>query len=65
MSGALASPLVLMLRAGHNDVQLSREDMRRICIWIDLNVPFYGVYQPEHVDAQRRGEVVPLDEILQ
>ena len=63
--GAQASPLVQMLRAGHNDVQLGPEELRRICIWIDLNVPFYGVYQPEHVAAQRRGEVVPLDEILQ
>lgn len=62
--GARASGLYRLLEEGHEDVRLSREELERIAIWIDLNVPFYGVYEPEHVAAQRAGDAVPIEGIL-
>ncbi len=54
--GAQASKLYQMLKAGHHDVQLSKEDMHRITLWLDCNSDFYGSY--ENTLAQSRGEVV-------
>lgn len=62
--GARVSKLVQMLREGHRGVNLPAEDLARICLWVDLNVPFYGCYEPAHVAMQRRGEVVPEGEML-
>lgn len=61
--GARRSRLIELLRAGHHGVRLDRESLERLVLWVDLNVPFYGVYEPAHVAAQRAGKVVPLDEI--
>ncbi len=61
--GAIGSGLMKMLREGHEDVQLSDEEMRRLATWIDMNAVFYGVYK---LDKQRRelgGEVFPLPEL--
>ena len=66
--GAQASKLVQMLRQGSmggETLDLSPEERRRIYLWIDLNVPFYGVYLPEHVAAQRSGENVPVAALMQ
>jgi hypothetical protein len=61
---ALASPLVLMLREGHQKVALTDDELRRIATWIDLNAVFYGVYEPESLLAlQRAGKPVPMPEI--
>ncbi|MBM3474889.1 MAG: hypothetical protein FJX75_16630 [Armatimonadetes bacterium] len=62
--GARASRLTALLREGHEGVKLPPEDLERISLWIDLNVPFYGVYEPEQVAAQKRGEVASLDTLL-
>ncbi len=62
--GARKSHLVSMLRDGHEGVAVPSEDLRRLCLWIDLNCPFYGAYEPEHVAIQRKGGVVPLEELL-
>ena len=43
-AGAAKSRLVAMLRAGHNGVKLSAEEMDRITCWIDLLVPCFGDY---------------------
>ncbi len=56
--GALASPLYQMLEKGHYDVKLSDEEMHRIILWLDCVSNFYGVYETEGQEAQRRGEVV-------
>ncbi len=56
--GARASKLFEILERGHYDVQLSKEDMHRITVWLDSYSPFYGVYEPEGGKAQLRGEVV-------
>ena len=42
--GSHRSRLVDVLRNGHKDVVLSKEDMERIITWIDLNAPYYGRY---------------------
>ena len=33
-----------MLRAGHHDVKLSREEFIKLVTWVDANAPFYGSY---------------------
>jgi hypothetical protein len=54
--GARAAPLLEYLDRSHYGVQLSREDFRRIVLWLDANSEFYGAY--EDTLAQGRGEVV-------
>ncbi len=39
-----ASPLIKMLRKGHNDVKLSTEELLKISTWIDAACQFYGTY---------------------
>jgi len=38
------SPLIQMLRKGHNNVKLDAEAYERLYAWIDLNVPYYGTW---------------------
>jgi hypothetical protein len=54
--GANASKLYHMLKEGHHDVELSKEEMHRITLWLDSNADFFGSY--ENLEAQARGEVV-------
>ncbi len=62
--GARGSGLVQMLKAGHGEVKLTAENLRRIATWIDLNAVFYGVYEPEaQLAMQREGKPVPMPEI--
>jgi hypothetical protein len=49
--GARASRIVQLLRAGHNDVRLSREEFDRIATWIDLNAPYYPTYASAYPDS--------------
>jgi len=56
--GARVSKLYQMLKAGHNDVKLSEEEMHRITVWLDSCSIFYGVYEKEGGIAQLQGEVV-------
>ena len=55
--GANASKLYHMLKEGHHGVELSKEEMHRITLWLDSNGDFFGSY--ENLEAQARGEVVP------
>jgi hypothetical protein len=59
--GADASPLASVLEdQTHRDaVQWTDAERRRIYLWLDANVPFYGTYRREEQLAQRRGESVP------
>ena len=41
---ASTSPLIQMLKKGHNNVKLDAEGYERIYAWIDLNVPYYGTW---------------------
>ncbi|MCX6929309.1 MAG: hypothetical protein NT154_39725, partial [Verrucomicrobia bacterium] len=48
--GSRASPLVKLLRKGHNKVVLSQEEMDRVITWIDLNAPYYPNYACTYPD---------------
>jgi hypothetical protein len=48
---------------GHNKVQLSSDDIRRLATWIDLNAIFYGVYDSEAQALQLAGKKVAMPEI--
>ncbi|MDP6544977.1 MAG: SUMF1/EgtB/PvdO family nonheme iron enzyme [Phycisphaerae bacterium] len=41
---ASTSPLIQMLKKGHNNVKPDAEAYERIYAWIDLNVPYYGTW---------------------
>lgn len=43
-AGAARSRLPALLREGHHEVRLSREELERISCWIDLLVPYCGDY---------------------
>jgi hypothetical protein len=43
--GSLKSPLWDLLEGGHHDVELTRDEMRRVKTWIDLNCPLWPDYQ--------------------
>jgi hypothetical protein len=43
-SGAQASRLWQMLNAGHHDLKLPADDLRRLTLWLDCNSNFYGAY---------------------
>ena len=59
--GADASPLVGVLEdATHaKEVDTPREDLERLYIWLDGNVPFYGTYGEQEQLAQLAGKAVP------
>lgn len=62
--GADISPLAEIVRKGaHEDIGLTEEEYRKILLWCDLNVPFYGVYDPEEQAKQLQGEKIPLPEL--
>ncbi|NLX96072.1 MAG: LamG domain-containing protein [Rhodopirellula sp.] len=42
--GSHRSKLIDVLRAGHYDVQLSREEWIKLVTWIDCGAPYYGSY---------------------
>ncbi|OGV70867.1 MAG: hypothetical protein A2283_14150 [Lentisphaerae bacterium RIFOXYA12_FULL_48_11] len=48
--GSHASPLVKLLRRGHSDVNLGKEEWDRIITWLDLNAPYYPVYDTNFED---------------
>ena len=43
-AGAVKSKLITMLRAGHAQVQVTTEELDKLCAWIDLNIPYCGDY---------------------
>lgn len=43
-TGAAKSRLLVLLREGHHDVRLSREETDKMACWIDLGVPYCGDY---------------------
>ncbi|MCX6875215.1 MAG: hypothetical protein NTW21_15625 [Verrucomicrobia bacterium] len=54
--GAYGAPLLKYLDATHYGVDLTKEEFRRITLWLDCNSNELGAYQEEA--AQRRGELV-------
>lgn len=59
--GADESPLTKILEdANHaTKVNLSEADRRRLYLWLDANVPFYGTYSHDEQLAQRQGQAIP------
>ena len=59
-SGADESPLLKVLAdSTHVErVHLPDEDLQRLHIWLDGNVPFYGTYEQEQQLAQKNGQAV-------
>ena len=45
-----------MLAKGHHGLQLSKEDLHRLTLWMDCNSDFYGSY--EYLVKQKEGKVV-------
>jgi hypothetical protein len=43
-AGSATSKLIALLKGGHEGVELSPEEMDKLCAWIDLGVPFCGDY---------------------
>lgn len=50
------APLLKYLDKSHYEVNLTREELRRITLWLDCNSNELGAYQDEA--AQRRGVIV-------
>jgi formylglycine-generating enzyme required for sulfatase activity len=47
------SALVQMLKKGHYNVQLSRDDWERLYAWIDFNVPYPANWRESHVPPSK------------
>jgi hypothetical protein len=58
--GSHASPLIALLRKGHQEVQLDPESLDRLVTWIDINAPYYPTYDSAYPDAP--GGRSPLDD---
>ena len=59
--GSHRSRLVEVLRKGHHDVKLPREEFIRIATWVDANVPYYGSYfGRKHLAAKGRPGFRPV-----
>ena len=58
--GSPASKLAEILRSGHPDkdgkpqVNVPDEDRRRVYLWMDLNIPYYGTSSSNHKAAARQ-----------
>jgi len=61
--GARGSRLMSLLRAGHEGIELSAAELRRLVAWIDLNGVFYGAYLPDAQARQLRGERLPMPQL--
>ena len=61
--GALGSRLIELIRNGHEEVQLSRDELGRLAAWIDLNAIFYGVNPPEDQARLLKGDLLGMPEI--
>jgi hypothetical protein len=49
-----------MLRAGHEGVELSAADIRRLALWIDCNAIFFGTTDRAEQARQLRGELLAM-----
>lgn len=59
--GSHRSRLIEVLRQGHHDVALPREDFIRLATWVDANAPFYGSYfGRRHIAARDRPDFRPV-----
>lgn len=67
--GSHVSKLIETLQGGHNDVKLSAEEMGRLITWVDINAPYYPVYESAYPDNPcgrsplTAGEVAQLEKL--
>jgi hypothetical protein len=65
--GSPASKLAEIIRTGHPDangiprVHVPDADRRRVYLWLDLNVPYYGTSTSNHKDRLGSRRMMPLD----
>lgn len=65
--GSPASKLAEIIRSGHPDkdgqprVKVSDEDRRRVFLWMDLNIPYYGTSSSSHKTELGSRRMYPLD----
>jgi hypothetical protein len=59
--GSDVSPLtgILSDAVHRQSVKLDDSELRRLYIWLDGNVPFYGTYESDVRLAQKNGQSVP------
>lgn len=58
---ASTSPLIQMLEKGHGGVKIAPKDMEVFYIWIDLNVPWYGKWNPPEKEQVVRRRTLAMD----
>jgi len=51
-TGSARSKLMQVLKQGHRDVKLTRDEWRAFAAWIDCNAPFYGGWSDAEVAEQ-------------
>ena len=61
--GAIGSGLLKMLRAGHKEVKLTDEELRRFAAWIDMNAVFFGSTDMKDVSAMLKGQPIEMPKI--
>ena len=65
--GSPASKLAEILRSGHPDengqprVAVPDDDRRRVYLWMDLNIPYYGTSSSNHPEQLGSRRMLPLD----
>jgi hypothetical protein len=65
--GSPASKLAEIIRSGHPDkdgkprVDVPDEDRRRVYLWMDLNIPYYGTSSSNHKAQLGSRRMMPLD----
>ena len=64
--GSGASPLIKMLREGHEDVELSTAELLKISTWIDAACQFYGSYYGrKNIDFKNHPNFRPIPTLSQ
>ncbi|MDO5309025.1 MAG: hypothetical protein Q4G03_05975 [Planctomycetia bacterium] len=53
--GADISPLTQIIDNKEHAPELTDDERRTLYLWCDLNIPFYGVYEPEEQEKQLSG----------
>jgi hypothetical protein len=65
--GSPASKLAEIIRTGHPDkdgnvrIDVTDEDRRRVYLWLDLNIPYYGTSSSNHKARLGSRRMLPLD----
>jgi hypothetical protein len=65
--GSPASKLAEIIRSGHPDengrarINVPDEDRRRVYLWMDLNIPYYGTSSSNHPAQLGSRRMLPLD----